>query len=81
MELVILSPRHKQTETIVWLEIQTPSGEFVIKNGHAPMIINLLPDYPFTFMLDNGIQKSVHSRRAMVSILRNQITIFMDEHE
>jgi F0F1-type ATP synthase epsilon subunit len=79
MELIILSPRHKQTQQIVWLDIETEVGNFVIQHGHAPMIINLLPESSFTFMLENGVQKAIHIRRGVVSVMRQSITIFMSD--
>jgi len=79
MELFILSPRHKQSYEIDWLDLHTSQGNFVIKRGHAPMIIDLLPHSSFTFALENGVQKSVQIRTGIASIMRDQTTIFISE--
>jgi len=81
MQLYIINPKHQETHTILWLDIVTPYGSFIIQPGHAPMIIDLAPGRPFTFALENGVQKSVTARRAVLTVERTQAKIIMNAPE
>ncbi len=37
-----------------WIEAQTPTGNFTILPGHAPMIVILAPNKELTMELDDG---------------------------
>lgn len=81
MELTIISPHDRQEQIVVWLDVTTLHGNFVIKDGHAPMIIDLLPEHTFTFALENGIQKSIMVRRGLLRVNRTHAIIIMSAPE
>jgi F0F1-type ATP synthase epsilon subunit len=81
VELFIISPREEQHHVIAWLDVTTANGNFVIRHGHAPMIMMLLPNHSFIFALENGVQKSMYVRQAVVQVDRTRTTIVMNESE
>ena len=52
MELKLIGPTSSQTMEINWLEVQTLQGNFVIKPGHAPMIVLLAPNKELSYGID-----------------------------
>ena len=68
-----------EVHKIVWLDVTTPQGGFMIQGGHAPMIVMLQDDKPFIFALENGVQKSVQARSAILLVDRTRAVITMNE--
>lgn len=60
MNLVIVSPQHKEQYAIEWVEVQTTSGALVIKQGHAPIILTLVAQSDIYFLLKTGEKKLMH---------------------
>ena len=54
MELLILGPTTRQAYSIEWLEVETDRGNFVIRPGHAPMILVPSPNKALVFCLKDG---------------------------
>ena len=54
MKLELIGPTSTQKIDIAWLDAQTPEGNFVIKPGHAPIIIILAPTSELTIEQDDG---------------------------
>lgn len=81
MQLLVISPYDQHEYMIVWLDIQTPQGNFVILPGYAPAIFTLLPNNPYIFCLENGVQKSVLIRNGILEVQRDKAKIIMNELE
>ena len=79
MKLVLIRPTGKQLFDIAWLELNTPAGNMIIQQDHAPMIVTLTPQKPFTFMARSGKQESVTIHRAVAEITRLSVTIVLNE--
>lgn len=77
--LIVASPEHRQEIPITWLEINTPSGNFVILPGHAPMIITLTPNAPVTYCLSSGHQKSIDVVGGIAHITRTEVTLLLPQ--
>lgn len=67
MLLTIISPTEQEMHEIIWLEINSPAGNFVIQPGHAPMLITLNSNEPIIYCLNNG---KVHSQQITGGILK-----------
>ena len=59
MKLLIISPQHQEAYIVEWVEAHTPQGDVVIKSGHAPMIVTLLPNKKFNFLTKTGEEKTI----------------------
>ena len=58
MTFSLIGPDLHKIYEIFWLEVETSLGNFVIQDGHAPLILILKPDHEIIFSLyDKTIQK------------------------
>ncbi len=42
--LKIISPEKTITHSILWIELNTRVGNFIVQPGHTPMIVTLAPN-------------------------------------
>ena len=59
MKLVIVSPQHKYEYDVEWIEAFTPSGNLIIQEGHAPIILTLVPGFDLSFLLPTTGEKKI----------------------
>jgi F0F1-type ATP synthase epsilon subunit len=79
MELQIINPQQKLSYAVVWIELNTPTGNIIIQSGHAPMVVMLSPGKPLIFKLKTGKQESFIVRQGIAHITRNLTKIIMTE--
>ena len=79
LELTIIGAVTKKNISVLWLEVQTPTGNFVIQEGHAPMIVVLSRNRKITFALNDITTESMLLRGGLLEIRRNSATIIIDE--
>lgn len=77
MKFNVISPHSTVEHTIVWIEINTPAGNMVIQENHAPMLIEILPDSELLFMQPNGKQISLVVLEGFMHITRQQIKLLI----
>ena len=77
MNVILSSPSEYKTVEVVWLEINTPKGNFVIQKGHVPMIISLSENKPISYRLKSGKQESLMVRQGVASINRESVSIIL----
>ena len=81
MKLIISTPFTYRELSVAWLEINAPTGNYVIQRGHAPMIMTLAPDQKLIFRLKTGKEESILIRQGMISIGREETTAILTEQE
>jgi len=59
VKLVIVSPQNKYEFDVAWIEAYTPSGNVVIQEGHAPIIVTLVAGSDFSFFLPATDEKKI----------------------
>jgi F0F1-type ATP synthase epsilon subunit len=59
VKLVVVTPQSKYEYDVQWIEAHTASGSLIIKPGHAPMILMLVPGLSFSFMLETSEKKEI----------------------
>jgi len=79
MELKIISPEGTQKHTIIWLELNTKAGNFIIQRGHTPMVVSLSPDKEVIFCLANGKQESFVPTSGIAEITREAATLLLSQ--
>ena len=79
MKLLIISPFSELTFDIAWLEINTGIGNFVVQQGHAPIILTLTPNKDITFCLTNGKQESFVIKQGIAEITRTSAMLLLSE--
>ena len=78
MELVIITPAKKDIIEIIWVELNTSNGNYIIQPGHAPSIFMLSEKKPLIYCLKNGKQEIVMIERAMAEVTRRSVTVLMN---
>lgn len=77
MNFTLIGPTSSQTLEIKWLEVQTLQGNFVIKPGHAPMIIILAPNKEVSMELNDGATTVMTIAGGMLEVTRTDITLLL----
>jgi F0F1-type ATP synthase epsilon subunit len=77
MKLCVISPHTTVEHSIVWVEINTPVGNMVIQENHAPMIIQIEPNSEILFMQENGKQMSLAVLQGFMHITRQDIKLLV----
>ena len=77
MQLILVSPEKKDVIEVAWVELNTPSGNYIIQPGHAPMALALTSKQPFIYAHKNGKEEIIMVERAIAEITRSQITILL----
>lgn len=77
MKLSIVTSSSTDEYTISWIELNTPTGNIVIQEQHAPCILELKPNEEVMFQLSTGKQKSVTIQHGFAHVSRKKITIIV----
>lgn len=80
MELQIVGVDQKEHFSIVWVELQTKTGNLIIQPDHAPMILELQQKSQVRFCLDNTKQKSIEIAAGIAHVTRNSVTILIQSN-
>ena len=81
MKLILSTPLKQSEHSVAWLEINTPSGNYVIQKGHAPTILTLSPLQTLTFRLKTGKKETLTVKHGVAKIDRTSATIVMTTTE
>ena len=77
MELHIVSLNQKEQIDVIWVELQTMTGNIVIQPEHAPMILSLQPNSQIRFGFENSKQRVVNISSGFAHITRASVTILI----
>ncbi len=77
MKFSVIKPHSVVEHIIVWLEINTPAGNMVIQEGHAPMVVEIEPNSELLFMQQNGKQISVFVLQGFIHVTRQNIKLLV----
>lgn len=78
MELVVTDRNTTRSFPVAWIELNTPTGNFVIQTGHAPCFFILSAGEPIIFRLRNGKQDAITVHRGVIEIQRDTATLILD---
>lgn len=79
MKLSLISPHSFIEHNIVWVEINTPVGNMVIQENHAPMIVEIEPNSEILFMQQNGKQVSLVVVQGFLHVTRQEIKLLVTQ--
>ncbi|HBY05888.1 MAG: hypothetical protein UV38_C0004G0010 [candidate division TM6 bacterium GW2011_GWE2_42_60] len=79
LTVTIVTPSGEKTFEAEWLEIETPSGNRVIKVGHAPMIAQLLPQSALKYLKPGGAIESSLITQGVVRVERALALVVADQ--
>lgn len=83
MKLSIISPNKIIAEGIEWIEINSNVGNFVIQQGHIPMLLVLLPYQQLVYKPTNKNAIHLNITKGFVSVQREIVTalVHMDQKQ
>lgn len=80
MKLLLVSPQSTYEYSVQWIEAWTPSGSLIIRSGHAPLIVTLVPGFEFSFMLSEEEKKSIQvTRTGFLEVNRTNATALLSQ--
>lgn len=79
MKLKIIAPEGTDVHEILWVELNTKAGNFVIQPGHTPMIVSLAENKEVVYCLSNGKQTSFSPPGGVAEITRNTATLLLTQ--
>lgn len=77
MQLHIIGVDQKEEFNVLWVELQTCAGNFIIQPEHAPMIVQMQPKSQIRFCLDNSKQKTIDIVSGLAHVTRDLVTILI----
>lgn len=78
MDLTILTPTKKTVFRISWIEIDTPSGNFVIQTGHIPTFIPLSKSSNAIIQLQTGKLELIPITSGIIEITRTSAILLLE---
>jgi F0F1-type ATP synthase epsilon subunit len=80
VKLLLVSPQSTFEYSVQWIEAWTSSGSLVIKSGHAPLIVTLMPGFEFSFMLSEEEKKIIQlTRPGFLEVNRTSATALLSQ--
>lgn len=79
MKLTIIKPDHVVEHQILWLEVITDQGSFIIQPEHAPTVFVLAHGHPLTFCLKDNTQESIIVMQGVVEVSRTNVLVLLSE--
>ena len=79
MKFSLIGPDIKKTYEVLWLEVETSLGNFVIQSGHAPLILIVKAHHEIIFCLKNEIIEKQIVPGGILEITRTHATLLLNE--
>jgi F0F1-type ATP synthase epsilon subunit len=79
IELHIMGPTSRRTMTVHWIGVETPTGNLIVQEGHAPMVTLLSPFKNLELGLSDGSTQQLEVKGGILSVNRTSATIIIDE--
>lgn len=78
LSLRIVSPNHFCTYEVVWIEANTPEGNFIIQPEHAPTTLILSEHKPFIFCLPTGKTETIiPEKNVLLQVTRTSAVVLL----
>ncbi len=75
----VISSASEQTLNLLWIEISSPTGDFVVGYGHKPLISLISPKSRITYETQENTMASFDVLGGLITISQNGINIFLFE--
>lgn len=77
MKLQIVTTRRVVEHDIDWVELNTPAGNMVIQQGHAPVMIELSSGHELLYQTTMGVRESLMIVQGIAHITRYEVKILL----
>ena len=80
MKLRIVSPTKSTELEVVWLEINTPDGNFIIQSGYIPTTFLLSANKEMLYCFKTGKQEFIALRKGgILEVTRKEVVALLKE--
>ena len=77
MKLKIITTQKIIEHEVDWVELNTPVGNMIIQQGHAPVIIQLSSGYEFIYQITDGSTESIMIVQAVAHVTRFEVQVLI----
>lgn len=77
MKLKVITTQKIVEHEVDWIELNTPVGNMVIQQGHAPMIIQLSQGHELVYQISGGATESILIVQAVAHVTRFEVQILI----
>lgn len=77
MKLKIITSQKINEYDVDWVELNTPVGNMVVQQGHAPMMIELSSGHELLYQVTDGAKQSIMIVQGVAHVLRYEIKILL----
>ncbi len=79
LELEIISPEESKKLSVHWIEIESPTGSFVIGPDHIPLISIIKQKSTLIFKNEHGEEEALEVSGGIFKIIENKAFILLDQ--
>lgn len=80
MKLKIISPAKSSIIEVVWIEINTPTGNFILQNNYTPTTFILSENKQFLYCFKTGKQESLSlPKGGILEVRKSEIIALLKE--
>ena len=77
MKLQIITTQRVVEHEVTWIELNTPAGNMIVQDGHAPMMIELRSGHELLYQKEDGVQDSIMIIQGIAHIMRHEVKILL----
>lgn len=78
-ELEIIQPSSSKRLSIFWVEVESPTGNFVVGPEHLPLVSILKKRGKLTYQLYNGSKVSIDIYGGIFKVANNKAIVILDQ--
>lgn len=79
LELQVIDPHATHTFKVLWLEVETPTGDFVVTPDHYPLISLLKHQSKLSYQTTENTNGALEIVGGVISIESNRVLVLLDE--
>jgi F0F1-type ATP synthase epsilon subunit len=76
--LEIISTVHTDVHSVMWVEIESPTGSFLVGPDHSPLISIIKTRSIITYKKANGEEDTLDASGGIFKVANNKATILLD---
>ena len=77
-ELAIITPTESTTVQVEWLEVDSPTGSFLVCAGHSPLVSMLKTKSSLTYKPSHATPVICQVSQGLLRVADNKATVLLD---
>lgn len=77
MKLKVITTKRVIELDVEWVELNTPVGNMVIQQGHAPVMIELMKGNELVYQVAGGVIESMLIVQGIAHVTRSEVKILL----